>query len=516
MKGRVVDRDVTFDDSRCGQPASVLFGSGKGLTYDDFILLPGHIDFDAKDVDLTTRLTREITLKAPIASSPMDTVTGWKMAVYMALLGGIGFIHYNNTIEEQSSLVRKVKRFENGFITDPLVMGPDDTIRDVYAIKEKERFSSIPVTEDGTLSSPLIGIVTNRDVEFEENLDLPLKAVMTTDLIVAKKGITLQEANKILQKSKKGKLPIVDENRRLTALVTRTDLVKNRDFPDASKNEHKQLVVGAALSTHEEDKERLEALAHAGVDVVVIDSAQGDSTFQIEMIRYIKRQYPDIQVVGGNVVTRQQCRRLVEAGADALRIGMGPGSICITQETMAVGRAQATAVYHCAQYASRAGVPLIADGGIANVGCLVKSLAVGGSVGMMGALLAGTQEAPGDYFYKDGIRLKRYRGMASIEAMEAGGGKRYFMDENSIKVPQGVAGYVVDKGSLIHFVPYLLQGIRHAFQDLGLSSLRQLHQALNDNTLLFERRSLSAKTEGSVHGMFSHEDPLKPLQERLK
>ncbi len=499
-----------------GETAESLFGKGVGLTYNDFILLPGHIDFSADEVDLSTRLTREITLKAPIASSPMDTVTEWKMAAYIALLGGIGFIHYNNTIDEQVEHVRKVKRFENGFITDPIVLSPDHTIADVDEIKRREGFSSIPITEDGTLRTRLVGLVTNRDIEFEENRARPLKEVMTRDLITAPKGISLVEANRILKESKKGKLPIVDPEGRLVALVTRTDLVKNRDFPDASKDERKQLLVGAAVSTRPEDRDRLAALVNAGVDVVVIDSAQGDSVFQIELIRYCKEKYPDLQVVAGNVVTQAQCRCLIEAGADSLRVGMGPGSICITQETMAVGRAQATAVWRCAKYAREAGIPVIADGGIANIGCLVKALAVGGSVAMMGALLAGTQEAPGEYYYKNGVRVKRYRGMASIEAMEAGGGKRYFMEGEKVKVPQGVSGYVIDRGPLVNFVPYLLQGLRHSLQDLGVRSIKELHEALYNGTLLFERRSSSAQREGGVHGMVSYEDPVLKLQEKFR
>ena len=273
---------------------------------------------------------------------------------------------------------------------------------------------------------------------------------------------------------------------------------------------------GAAVSTRKEDRDRLEALVAAGVDVIVIDSAQGDSTFQVEMIKYAKERRSDLQVVGGNVVTKAQCRALIEAGADGLRVGMGPGSICITQETMAVGRAQATAVYDCSRCANEYDVPVIADGGISNLAYLVKALASGGSVAMMGGMLAGTQEAPGDYYYKDGARLKRYRGMASIEAMEAGGSKRYFMDETAVKVPQGVAGYVVDKGSLLDFIPYLTQGLRYSFQDLGVRSIAELHAALADGRLRFELRSPSAQREGAVHSLFSYEDPFMNVQERTR
>ena len=503
-------------DVRDGETAASMFGKGHGLTYNDFIMLPGHIDFGVGDVDLSTSPTRGITLRAPIASSPMDTVTEWEMAAKLALLGGIGFIHYNNAIDEQVEQVRKVKRYENGFITDPIVMSPLHTIADVIALKEREGFSSIPITEDGTHATRLVGIVTNRDIEFREDLDTRLGTLMTTELITAPKGILLAEANRILRDKKKGKLPIVDAQGRLVSMVSRTDLVKNRDFPEASKDERKQLRVGAAVSTRAEDRERLEALLQAGADVIVIDSAQGDSTFQVNLIRFAKERSPHTQIVGGNVVTQAQCRALIEAGADALRVGMGPGSICITQETMAVGRAQATALYYCSLYARAHGVPIIADGGISNIGCLAKALAVGGHVGMMGGLLAGTQESPGETFYKEGVRLKRYRGMASFEAMEAGGGKRYFMDETGVKVPQGVSGYVVDKGSLLNFVPYLLQGLRHSFQDMGVRSISELHAALAEDRLLFERRSPSAQREGGVHGLFSYEDPLANIRERMR
>jgi IMP dehydrogenase len=337
---------------------------------------------------------------------------------------------------------------------------------------------------------------------------------MVTDLITAREGVSLIEANRILKESKKGKLPIVDEAGRLVSLVSRTDLKKNRDFPEASKDTRKQLLVGASVSTKEADRERIAALVEAGVDVVVIDSAQGDSVFQTAAIEHIKSKHPQVDVLAGNAVTQTQCENLIAAGADGIRVGMGPGSICITQETMAVGRAQATAVYRCGLYCRERGIPVVADGGISNIGNLVKALSIGADVGMMGALFAGTQEAPGEYFYKDGVRVKKYRGMASIEALERGGGKRYFSDDQNIKVAQGVSGLVVDKGSVMHLVPYMIQGLRQALQDIGVRTLDELHGALEGESLFFELRSHSAQREGGVHSLFSYQEPVLEMREK--
>ncbi|HOD16428.1 MAG TPA: IMP dehydrogenase [Spirochaetota bacterium] len=490
-----------------GFSAEELFTKENGWAYNDFIILPGYIDFSPDDVTLESNLTRNIRIKNPLVSSPMDTVTESRMAIGLAMLGGIGIIHYNNTIEEQAEHVRKVKRFENGFINDPIVLSPGNTLSDIDRIKERYGFSGIPITENGKLNSLLLGIVTNRDVDFETDRTKKLSEVMTTDLVTAKKGISLSEANQILKNSKKGKLPIVDGQGRLVALMSRKDLLKNREYPLASKDPRKQLMVGAAISTREESRERLEALAQAGVDVIVIDAAQGNSIYQVEMIAYIKKKYPDIQVIGGNVVTEEQGATIIKAGADALRIGMGPGSICTTQMTMAVGRAQATAVYRTARYARKQHVPIIADGGIANIGHIAKALALGASAVMMGSMFAGTSEAPGEYFYENGVRLKKYRGMASQEALEAGGAKRYFAEDTKIKVVQGVSGAVVDKGSLNEFVPYLIQGLKHSFQDMGTQDMKSLHDKLYDGTLRFELRSLSAQLEGGVHDMYSYKEP---------
>ncbi len=491
-----------------GLTAAELFDrSPYALTYNDIILMPGMIDFGPDDVDLSTKVTRDITLRRPLVSSPMDTVTEHQMAIALALQGGIGVIHYNCSVEEQARQVRKVRRFENGFILDPKVLSPDDTVADVRAIKRQHGFSGIPVTADGKRTGKLVGIVTNRDIDFETDHSRPLREVMTTELITAPQGISLQEANEILRKSKKGKLPVVDKEGRLVALTSRRDLRKNRDHPEATKDASKNLMVGAAISTKPEDYDRLDALSEAGVSLVVIDAAQGDSTYQHDMIRHIKKNHSDIQVVGGNVVTSAQAERLIECGADALRIGMGPGSICTTQEVMAVGRSQGTAVYHTAMAAKKHDVPVIADGGISVIGHIMKALSLGAGAVMCGSLFAGTEESPGDYVYRDGVRLKTYRGMASLDAMKAGGGKRYFTEKKDIKVAQGVSGYVQDRGSMFDLVAYLSQGLRLAFQDVGIRSVEALHAARESGDLRFELRSPSAQIEGGVHDLHSYTQP---------
>jgi len=490
-----------------GFSAEEIFTQPTGYAYNDFIILPGFIDFAPDDVILETNLTRNIKIKSPFISSPMDTVTEAEMAIGLALWGGIGIIHYNNTIEQQVEEIRKVKRYENGFINNPLVLSPKHRVSDIDMIKARYNFSGIPITEDGHLNSRLVGIVTNRDIDFEKERTKTLAEVMTTDLLTAEEGITLSDANKILRASKKGKLPIVDKEGRLVALMSRNDLLKNREFPLASKDRKKQLLVGAAISTKDESKERLAALHEAGVDVVIIDSAQGNSVYQVEMIKYIKSKFPEIDVIGGNVVTEDQCKTLIKAGADALRIGMGPGSICTTQTTMAVGRPQATAVYRTARYSNKQGIPVIADGGIANIGHISKALALGASTAMMGSMFAGTNEAPGEYFYENGVRLKKYRGMGSLEAMEAGGTNRYFAEDSKVIVAQGVSGAVMDKGSLNDYIPYLLQGLKHSFQDIGIRDMEELHSSLDSGNIRFEIRSPMAQREGHVHDMYSYKEP---------
>eukprot|EP00312_Isochrysidales_sp_CCMP1244_P006307 CAMPEP_0196689596 /NCGR_PEP_ID=MMETSP1090-20130531/18540_1 /TAXON_ID=37098 /ORGANISM="Isochrysis sp, Strain CCMP1244" /LENGTH=509 /DNA_ID=CAMNT_0042028609 /DNA_START=51 /DNA_END=1580 /DNA_ORIENTATION=+ len=490
--------DVPLD----GMSGDELFSGRDGYTYSDYIILPGHITFDAQDVTLDTYVTRKVKLHLPFVSSPMDTVTESQMAIHMALYGGLGIIHCNNTMEEQCAEVRKVKRFENGFILDPFCLPPTATLAEVDAIKHKHGFSGVPITDSGKLGGKLLGFVATRDHDFVKDRSTVVEEVMTQQLVTAPEGCSLEQANKILTDSKKGKLPVVNKSGELVALISRRDLRKNRDYPHASKGASKRLLVGASIHTRPEDKTRVAMLVEAGVDVVVIDSSQGNSRYQEEMVKHIKATHPDVQVVGGNVVCVSQAKNLIAWGVDALRIGMGSGSICTTQEVMAVGRPQATAVYHVCKYARKHGVPCWADGGISNVGKISKALACGASAVMMGSMLAGTDEAPGEYFYKDGVRLKTYRGMGSIDAMSKGtSADRYFSTDAAVRVAQGVSGAVADKGSLKRYLPYLSTGLRHSLQDMGLQSCEALWAALADGTLRFQQRTSGAQAEGSIHNL---------------
>jgi len=499
---------LAFVDVEDGFSAEVLFKQGVSYTYDDLIFHPGFINFPTDDVDLSTRLTRNIQLRTPCVSSPMDTVTESSMAAAMATVGGIGFIHYNNQPQVQASLVKKAKSQRVAFVPDPVCLCPWDPISHIDRLKETKGFSSVLVTEDGKVGSKLVGIVTSRDTDFVLDRSTEVREVMSRDIISAPADASLEEASKLLIQSKKSLLPLVTESGELSELLCRTDLKARRENPESgspSLEANGKFLVGAAIGTRESDQIRLKLLVEAGINVVILDSSQGDSIYQRQMIEYVKKVHPQLDVIAGNVVTAYQARNLIEAGADALRVGMGSGSICTTQEVCAVGRGQGTAVYKTAAVGNAMGVPIIADGGIANSGHVVKALSLGASTVMMGSFLAGTDEAPGDFFIQDGLRLKKYRGMGSLEAMAKGSDARYLGDKSRLKIAQGVSGSVAAKGSVLRLIPYTLHAVKQGFQDLGTPSIRAAHDALRSGGIRLEVRTGAAQKEGGVHDLVSYE-----------
>eukprot|EP00923_Selenidium_pygospionis_P030786 GHVN01054607.1.p1 GENE.GHVN01054607.1~~GHVN01054607.1.p1 ORF type:complete len:508 (+),score=81.39 GHVN01054607.1:109-1632(+) len=495
-----------------GWDAKTIFTSTcSGYSYDDIICLPSHMDFGVEDVNLTSRLTKNIELRTPLVASPMDTVTEHKMAISIALLGGIGFIHNNMTARNQIDEVEKVKLFENGFVNNPICVRGDQKLIDMDAIKQRFAVRSAIVTLDGTSNSKVVGIVSTRDFDLmtrEERQATEIREVMSRDPVCLTAPVRLKEANAELRRRKLGKLPIIDENGNLVKLVTRKDLRTARDFPSATKDGvSKQLMVGAAVSTREPDVERAMKLIEAGVDTIVFDSSQGDSIYQIDAIKRIKAAYPSCEVVGGNVVTCEQAKHLIDAGADGIRVGMGIGSICTTQEVCAVGRAQASAIYHVGSYTRTQGVPIIADGGVQNSGHVMKAMALGASSCMVGSLFAGTDETPGEFYFHNGVRVKAYRGMGSRAAMETaakiqgGSQARYHAEGQKTMVAQGVSGAVIDKGSVRSLIPHVMQGVRHGMQDVGVKDIASLHSALESGKLRFEIRSPAAQRDGGVHNI---------------
>ncbi|KAG2491126.1 hypothetical protein HYH03_010570 [Edaphochlamys debaryana] len=492
-----------------GYTAAQLFNQGICNTYDDVIFHPGHINFAANEVDLTCNVTRNIKLRVPIVSSPMDTVTETEMAITMATLGGMGFIHYNNTLEDQLAMVQRAKSHTPGFIVTPAVLGPQDPVMKLFELKNTRGFSSACVTDTGALGGKLLGIVTTRDIDFVNDRLTPISEVMTTDLITAPEGTSAETAGALLRKCKKNKLPLVNAAGELVALASRSYFRDARSFPapgEPSLDPNGKLRVGAAVGTRDSDRDRVKALwEQARVDAVILDSSQGDSTYQVQMIKHIKAAHPGLDVIAGNVVTGAQARRLIEAGCDGLRVGMGSGSICTTQEVCAVGRGQATAVYHVARVANSLGCPIIADGGIQNSGHITKAIALGASAVMCGSLFAGTTEAPGEYFTLNGVRVKKYRGMGSLEAMAKGSETRYHSDTQSLKIAQGVSGAVKDKGSVRRTVPFLAQAVKQGFQDLGASSVAQAREMLYNGAMRMEARTSAAQAEGNVHDMVAYE-----------
>lgn len=490
-----------------GFSACKLFSQGYSFTYDDVIFLPHYIDFPIDSVQLSTKLSRNLHLSIPCVASPMDTVTESSMAVSMAALGGIGIIHSNNSSDHQASLLRSAKSHRIPFAFDPLFKSPFDSIS---SSSEFDTSPCIFITDTGSKYSKLLGLVSKSDWEALGDKEARISDYMDKSPVSLPSTYNFEDVAGYLAAKKLDFVPLVNEsNGDVVNVVTAEDVETIRGFPKSSGlpslGPDGAFLVGASIGTRESDKERLEHLVKAGADVVVLDSSQGNSIYQIEMIKYAKKTYPNLDVIGGNVVTMYQAQNLIQAGVDGLRVGMGSGSICTTQEVCAVGRGQATAVYKVSSIAEQSKVPVIADGGISNSGHIVKALVLGASTVMMGSFLAGSTEAPGAYVYQGDRRVKKYRGMGSLEAMMKGSDARYLGDTAKLKIAQGVVGAVADKGSILKFIPYTMHAVKQGFQDLGASSLQSAHDLLRSGVLRLEVRTGAAQIEGGVHGLVSYE-----------
>lgn len=494
-----------------GKTAEELF-SKDGLTYNDFIILPGFIDFAASEVDISGQFTKKIRLHIPLVSSPMDTVTEHDLAKAMALMGGVGVLHNNCTIAKQVDMVKSVKSYRNGFISRPKSMPPTACVSDVEEVNQGKGISGILITEDGSPHGKLLGIVCSKDIDYVKDKSTRVSQVMTkrADMTVERAPIQLDHAMDVLNRSRHGYLPVLDAEDHVVYLCSRRDAVRARQYPHSTLDEQGRLICAAACSSRPEDKARVTALVAHGLDVLVLDSSQGNSIYQIAFIKWVKTTYPHVEVVAGNVVTQDQAKNLIDAGADALRIGMGSGSICITQEVLACGRPQATAVYQVARYCASRKVPCIADGGLRTTGDVCKALVIGANTAMLGGMLSGTSETPGEFFYKDGIRLKVYRGMGSLDAMSQGkeSGKRYLSEKEDVQVAQGVSGNVVDKGSVLRLIAYVAKGLQQSAQDIGEISFDAIRDRLYEGQVLLDRRSATAQAEGGVHSLHSYEKKL--------
>ena len=444
---------------------------GEAITYDDVLLVPGKSYVLPRDVDVTTRLSRNIRLNIPLVSAAMDTVTESEMAIALAREGGIGIIHKNMPLPRQADEVDKVKRSESGMIMNPITITADKTVGDVLDLMAKYSISGIPVVQDGRL----VGILTNRDLRFEPNRGLLVASVMTSEhLITAPVGTTLEAAEAILQKHKIEKLPVVDNNLKLKGLITFKDMQKKKKFPHACKDHHGRLRVGAAVGVTGDTVDRVQALVHAGVDVVVVDTAHGHSAGVLAMIKKLKQTFPKLEIIAGNVATAEAARDLIKAGADAIKVGIGPGSICTTRVVAGVGVPQVTAILECAAVAKKMKVPVIADGGIKQTGDIAKAIAAGADSIMIGGLFAGLQESPGEKVLYEGRSYKIYRGMGSIDAMKEGSKDRYFQDvEDDVQklVPEGIEGRVPFKGELSSTVYQMVGGLRAAMGYCGAETI---------------------------------------------
>lgn len=447
----------------------------EALTYDDILLVPAKSAVLPREVDVRTRLTRNIELNIPLISAAMDTVTESEMAIAMAREGGIGILHKNMTIQRQVDEVLRVKRSESGMILEPVTVRPNQRVRDVLALMKKYSISGIPVVDK---SNRLIGIITNRDLRFEPDESALVEEIMTKEnLITAPVGTTLQQAERILQKHKVEKLPVVDKAGVLKGLITFKDILKKRKHPHACKDKHGRLRVGAAVGITGDTLERVEALMQADVDVIVVDTAHGHSRGVLEMVRRIRKKFPELELIGGNVGTAEATRDMIRAGVDAVKVGIGPGSICTTRVVAGVGVPQVTAVMECSKAAARSGVPIIADGGIKQTGDIAKAIAAGADSVMIGGLFAGVDESPGEKVLYEGRSYKIYRGMGSLEAMKQGSKDRYFQDaEDDIQklVPEGIEGRVPYKGPLGDTVYQMIGGLRAAMGYCGCATIDEM------------------------------------------
>ena len=485
-----------------------VFGRGAGVTFDDLILLPSFSEVSSGDISLRSTLLPNLRLHLPLISSPMDTVTGWETAKCMALHGGLGIIHFNLTPAEAAKQVRRVKRFRMGFIFDPECRKPDDPCSEVLQLKEQQGFSTVLVTQNGSQNGKLVGMVMKGNVSLEPDKSAPLQKVMIplTELEVRQVDEVkdLATARAVLRKHPSiSKLPLLNEDGSVYALVTREDVAKSEAYPNALlDDQNEQLRVGAAVSTHEKDRDRVEALLEAGVDVLVIDSAQGSTRFAIKLIEHIRNLSKDIPVIAGNVVTPAQAEPLLEAGANILRVGMGSGSICTTQDQVGVGRAQLSAVYHTSKMARKRNVSVVADGGIRTTADMIKALACGAKAVMLGRFIAGCDESPAreevDQYNR---RFKRYRGMGSLSAIRDGGSRRYGDEYSSsrIVVAQGVEGLVPAQGKLDKLLPVTAAAIKKGFEYSGCGSIEELHDRAEKGEIGFELQSPAARAEGHPH-----------------
>ena len=467
---------------------------GEGITFDDVLLVPAYSEVIPNQVELKTHLTKKIELNIPMMSAGMDTVTEHRMAIAMARQGGIGIIHKNMTIEQQAEEVDKVKRSENGVITDPFYLSPEHTLEDANNLMAKFRISGVPITE----GRKLVGIITNRDLKFETDFSKKIKESMTSEgLVTAKEGITLDEAKKILAKARKEKLPIVDDEGNLSGLITIKDIEKQIKYPNSAKDAQGRLLCGAGVGVTANILDRVDALVKAKVDVIVIDTAHGHSANVLRVVKMVRDAYPDLGIIAGNVATGEATKALIEAGVDAVKVGIGPGSICTTRIVAGIGVPQVTAIMECYEAAKPYGIPIIADGGIKYSGDMTKAIAAGANVCMMGSIFAGCDESPGTFELFQGRKYKVYRGMGSIAAMENGSKDRYFQQDAKKLVPEGVEGRVAYKGTVEDTVFQLIGGIRSGMGYCGTKTIEELKE--NGKFVKISAASLKESHPHDIH-----------------